>query len=185
MKIFYHCLISALLFASSAALAETAAPAEPAEPAPKLAITSNAFLDKMAMPTLYTCDGKDLSPGLTWTDPPAKTSAYAIIMNDIDAPDKNFYHWIVYNIPGKTLDIPQGGPLPAGALTGKNNFDKPGYSGPCPPKGTAHNYVITLYALDNKLTLPKDASGTEVMAALKGHIIGQTELTGVYSRWIQ
>lgn len=73
-----------------------------------MTLVTNAFLDKMAMPTLYTCDGKDVSPQLSWTDAPAKTAALAIVMSDLNAPKLPFYHWVVYNIPKNTNELAQG-----------------------------------------------------------------------------
>lgn len=182
MKNISSVLIGILLMCATAAFAET--PAE-TKPETKMTLTTNAFLDKLAIPTLYTCDGKNVSPQLSWAELPAKTASLAIIMKDLDAPKGTFYHWVVYNIPTSITELPQGAPIPAGASAVKNNFDKTDYSGPCPPKGAAHTYVFTLYALDSKLQLPKDANAESVLSAMKNHIIGQIELTGVYSRWIQ
>lgn len=150
-----------------------------------LSINTNAYLDKMAIPTLFTCDGTDASPQLTWSDAPAKTVTYAIIMSDVDAPKGTFYHWVLYNIPKNVTSIDQGAGKPSGATFGKNSFDKLAYSGPCPPKGTARNYIISLYALDTKLDIPNNADAKTVLSAMKNHILSQAEYTGVYSRWIQ
>ena len=180
MKIFARTLIGMLcLFTNIAFAADTPPEAKPEE---TLAITSIAYLDKMQIPVLYTCDGKDTSPGLTWTTVPPKTASFAIIMKDEDAP---FYHWVLYNIPKSQAELASGAALPAGASAGKNSFGKNVYSGPCPPKGTAHTYVITLYALDSTLKLPADADAKRVLDAMKKHIVGQIDLTGTYSRWIQ
>jgi Raf kinase inhibitor-like YbhB/YbcL family protein len=185
MKNIMICFFSSLLLLSSPAFAEDAAPQESESKAEPMSLTTNGFLDKMAMPTLYTCDGKDVSPKLMWSNLPTKTVTLALVMKDIDAPDGDFYHWIVFNIPKNMTELDQGAPAPAGANFGLNSFTKATYSGPCPPKGTAHTYIFTLYALDSKITLPKDANGPALIAALKNHIISQVELTGVYSRWIQ
>lgn len=181
MKILLHMIACALLLSSTTAIAE-----EPAkDQKDQMTLTTNAYLDKLAIPTLYTCDGKNVSPQLTWTNVPAKAASLAVVMTDVDAPKAPFYHWVLFNIPKSVTELAEGAPTPAGASTGKNNFDKPGYGGPCPPKGTAHTYIITLYALDQKLSLPKDADAASVVSAMKNHIIGQVELSGVYSRWIQ
>ncbi len=182
MKLFRYIFACILLLTTTAALAD-----EPAAAGQKdaMTLTTNAYLDKLAIPTLYTCDGKDVSPQLTWTNVPAKATSLAIIMKDVDAPKGTFYHWVLFNIPKSVTELPEGAPTPAGATAGKNNFDKPGYGGPCPPKGTAHTYIITLYALDNKLNLPNDADASSVESAMKNHVIGKAELSGVYSRWIQ
>lgn len=182
MKIFSPILIGLLLLSATPVFAETTAAAKPET---KMTLATNAFLDKLAIPTLYTCDGKDVSPQLSWTDIPANTVSLALIMKDIDAPNGAFYHWIFYNMPKTISELSEGAPMPAGASAGKNSFDKAVYSGPCPPKGTAHTYIFTLYALDSSLKLPKNADANSVLEAMKGHIVGQIDLTGVYSRWIQ
>lgn len=182
MNLFSRILVVLFVTIFGAAHAEDAAETK-AEP--KLAITTNAFLDKMAIPTLYTCDGKDVSPQLAWSDLPPKTASLVMIMKDIDAPGGTFYHWVIYNMPKATTELAQGASAPNGASIGKNNFDKTAYTGPCPPKGDAHTYIFTLYALDTTLKLPKEADAPSVLTAMKDHILGQVDLTGVYSRWIQ
>lgn len=181
MNIFSRMIACILLLSATAAFAEEPAAADQKDP---MTLTSDSYLDKIAIPTLYTCDGKNISPQLSWTNLPAKTATLAVIMKDVDAPGGTFYHWVLFNIPKTLTKLPEGAPTPAGASAGKNHFDKTGYGGPCPPKGTAHNYIITLYALDSKLNLPNDATAASVLDAMKNHIIGQTELSGVYSRWL-
>lgn len=182
MKNFKLVFISTLVLLTTSVFAET--PAEtPADT--KMTLATNAFLDKMATPTLYTCDGKDVSPQLSWSDAPNKTAAFAIVMSDLDAPNQPFYHWVVYNIPKSTFELTQGTAVPNGAASVKNSHNKSGYTGPCPAKGDAHTYTITLYALDTKLSVPKDADGTAVLNAMKGHIVGEATLTTIYSRWIE
>lgn len=183
MKIFSPILIGLLLLSATPVFADT--PAAETKPETKMVLTTNAFLDKLAIPTLYTCDGKDVSPQLSWTDLPANTVSLALMMKDVDAPNGTFYHWIVYNMPKSIKELPEGSPIPAGASAGKNNFGKTAYKGPCPPKGAAHTYIFTLYALDKTLQLPKEADAKSVLSAMKGHVVGQIDLTGVYSRWIQ
>jgi Raf kinase inhibitor-like YbhB/YbcL family protein len=168
-----------LLFVAVSAFA-----AEEAET--KMAITTTAFLDEGIFPVLYTCDGKDISPQLDWTNVPAKTQTFALLMVDPGAPGGTFYHWILYNIPKSTASLPESlSKLPAGALAGTNSMKKAQYNGPCPPKGSMHTYIFTLYALDTKLNLPAGADGKKVLEAMQKHIVGETKLTGVYSRWLQ
>ncbi|HTM64200.1 MAG TPA: YbhB/YbcL family Raf kinase inhibitor-like protein [Gammaproteobacteria bacterium] len=181
----FSCIIASIVFTfSTAVLADT--PITPAsDKDKKLDISTNGFLDKMAIPTLYTCDGKDVSPQLSWTGVPAKTVSLALIMKDVDAPNGTFYHWVLFNIPKSMTELAEGATTPAGAAIGKNNFNKMGYNGPCPPKGSAHTYIFTLYAIDSKLNVPQDAEAPAVLAAMKNHIVGQADLSGVYSRWIK
>lgn len=149
-------------------------------------MTTTAFLDTGALPVLYTCDGKDISPQLTWSNPPSNTKSYAIIMSDRDAPNGIFFHWVVYNIPSSTTELAEGiNDFPKGTLIGTNSFNKNKYNGPCPPKGTAHTYFITLYALDSSITLPAGSDGKTVLDKLKNHIIKQVELSTIYSRWLR
>jgi Raf kinase inhibitor-like YbhB/YbcL family protein len=150
------------------------------------ALTTDAFLDTGALPVLYTCDGKDVSPKLSWSNPPPKTKSYALIMTDPEAPSGTFFHWVVYNIPATTTELVEGvKEFPKGSLLGMNSFNKNQYNGPCPPKGTAHTYVITLYALDTSLSVPAGADGKTVLDKMKDHIIKKIQLSTVYSRWLK
>lgn len=148
-------------------------------------LSTNAFLDQGVLPVLYTCDGKDVSPQLEWTGIPEKTQSVALIMSDVDAPHGVFYHWVLYNIPTATTTLSQGADKPTGITIGKNSFGKLQYNGPCPPKGSAHSYVFIVYALDTKLSIPAGAEAITVLNAIQNHIIGKTQITGVYSRWIR
>jgi Raf kinase inhibitor-like YbhB/YbcL family protein len=171
------CIALTSLFAM-AAIAEDA-------PSTAFTLTTNAFLDTGPIPVMYTCDGKDVSPQLEWSNVPAKTQSFAILITDADTPNGNFYHWVVYNIPSSVATIAEtSDKLPAGALAGKNSFGKLSYNGPCPPKGSVHTYTITLYALDAKLSLPAGADGKSLTSAMQKHTLGKASLTMVYSRWI-
>ncbi len=148
-------------------------------------LTTTGFADSGAMPTLYTCDGKNISPQLTWTKPPEKTKAFALIMSDPDAQTATWYHWVLFNIPAKTNELGEGiEKLPGTTLSGKNSWNKLEYSGPCPPKNSVHNYIFTLYALDTLLPLPAGSDAKKVIAAAEKHTIKKIQLTGVYSRWL-
>lgn len=149
------------------------------------AITSSATSNQGILPVLYTCDGTDISPSLTWSHAPDKTQTYALIFSDLDAPGGTFYHWILYNIPKDITTLREAiNPLPKEVIAGKNSWGKSQYSGPCPPKGASHHYVFTLYALDNKLTLEPNIEGEGLLAGMKDHVIQKTEFSVVYSRWI-
>ena len=134
-----------------------------------------------------TCDGAETSPELAWTAPPAKTQSFALIVIDRDAffGFGSFTHWLLYNLPAETREIPEGLPkqeqLPDGSRQGQNDFDKSGYAGPCPPT-SVHRYVFTLYAVDSKLNLPAGATKKQVEDALKGHILAHGQLIGRYRR---
>jgi len=152
----------------------------------QFSLSTSAFQDQGAMPVLYTCDGKNISPQIAFTHPPAKTKSFAIIMSDPSAPKGTFYHWILYNIPSKTSDISQGMAKPVkGVMVGTNDFDKKQYSGPCPPKGSVHTYIFTVYALDSMLPLKNGASAKEVLDAMQHHVLEKNKLTALYSRFMQ
>lgn len=103
-------------------------------------LSSKSFLHDGDIPNKFTRQGSDISPALAWTQAPPKTQSFALIMEDPDAPDGPFVHWLVYDLPAGSAGIPEGLPkeskLQDGALQGKNGFGKIGYSGPCPPAGT-------------------------------------------------
>ena len=94
-------------------------------------------------------------------------------------------HWMIYNIPasarGLTEAVPAGSQLKDGSLQGKNSGGKNGYDGPCPPSGT-HRYFFKLYALDTALSTPSGASKEQLLQAMQGHILAQSELMGTFSK---
>jgi len=150
-------------------------------------ISSNAFPPNEAIPKQFTCDGPNISPQLTWTDAPTTTQSFALIMDDPDAPAGTWVHWVLYDLPFNTHELAESVPnrqeLPNGARQGRNDFDKTGYGGPCPPPGKPHRYFFKLYALDAKrLNLRLGASKTDLEHAMQGHILAQAEVIGLYSR---
>jgi Raf kinase inhibitor-like YbhB/YbcL family protein len=150
------------------------------------AITSPAFATGAGIPAKYTCDGQNASPPLDWGQCPSGTASLALIVDDLDAPVSAFIHWIIFNLPSGTRGLPEAvpkdGKLADGALQGKNGFGKIGYAGPCPPSGSPHRYRFTLYALDKSLGLAAGASKEQVLAAMQGHILAQSQLIGIYQR---
>jgi Raf kinase inhibitor-like YbhB/YbcL family protein len=144
-------------------------------------ITSPAFAPGEHIPTKYTCDGEDISPPLHWSDPPDGTRSFALISDDPDAPVGTWVHWVLFNLPAKTRDLPEQADPPAGSQDGQNSWKRLGYGGPCPPSGT-HRYFFKLYALDTVLNLAAGANKEQLLQAMEGHILGQTEVMGVYSR---
>lgn len=150
-------------------------------------LTSNAFKHADYIPGQYTCDGQDMSPALSWDDPPGGTQTFALIVEDPDAPSGTWTHWVVYNIPAKIRELSHGLPheetLEDGILQGRNDFGKIGYGGPCPPKGHGqHAYHFRLFALSTSLPLPPGASKKEVLKAMEGSILAETEIEGFYKR---
>ncbi len=149
-------------------------------------IVSPAFSAGGTIPKKFTCDGANNSPQLTWTDPPAKTQSFALIMDDPDAPVGTWVHWVIYDLPANARELAEGvskqEQLPSGATQGRNDFGKIGYGGPCPPPGKAHRYFFKLYALDAKLGLKFGATKSDVERSMQAHLLAQTELMGRYGR---
>jgi Raf kinase inhibitor-like YbhB/YbcL family protein len=147
--------------------------------------TSSSFEPGGNIPTQFTCRGRDISPALSWGEPPAGTQSFAIIMDDPDAPNGSFVHWVIFNIPASARGLPEGLPrqekLPDGTTQGLMGGHDLGYYGPCPPSGT-HRYFFKLYALDSMLDLGSDASAADVIKAASGHIVANTELVGLSTK---
>ena len=154
--------------------------------APALVVSSDAFARDGQIPVIYTCDGSDISPPLSWAPVPQGTANIAILVTDPDASGGTFIHWVAYNIPPGTRGIPAGAPgknvLPAGSLQGMNDMGRQGYGGPCPPKGKPHHYHFTVYALDSAISLTGKRDGRMLAEALAGHILAQGELVGLCRR---
>lgn len=145
-----------------------------------------AFAPGTLIPRRHTCQGADVSPALTWTDPPAGTKSFALIVTDPDAPAHTWVHWVIYNLPANARQLPEGVSKDAkvqhGALQGSNDFERLGYGGPCPPPGEPHRYFFRLYALNAQLNLKPGASREQVEEAMKGHILARAELMARYGR---
>jgi hypothetical protein len=147
----------------------------------KFRMTSGAFQNGQPIPVQYTCDGANQSPALSWGEPPAGTKSFALTIDDPDAPSGIFRHWGVFDIPVSARSIGAGQHIGTEVI---NDFGKPGYGGPCPPKGHGpHHYHFKLFALDvDRLGLPESSKVAEVQNAAKQHAIGQAELIGSYER---
>jgi Raf kinase inhibitor-like YbhB/YbcL family protein len=147
----------------------------------KLNVTSPAFQPGQPIPVQFTCDGADQPPPLAWSDPPPGTKSFALIVDDPDAPSGLFRHWGVYDIAATGRGVAAG---QAGGKQAINGFGKPGYGGPCPPKGHGpHHYHFKLYALDvDTLDLPGNPKVEDVEAAAQRHTVGRGELIGTYER---
>jgi len=150
-------------------------------------LSSSAFTAQGAIPSKYTCEGEDISPPLSWGDAPAGTKSFAIIVDDPDAPDpaapkRVWVHWVVFDLPADTKELPENaaGSLPAGAKSGKNDWGKPTYGGPCPPIGR-HRYFHKIYALDTTLGLDAPTKA-DLEKAMAGHVLAQAEIVGTYQK---
>jgi len=151
-------------------------------------LSSPAYQDQSAMDRRYTCEGDSVSPPLKWSGAPAGTKSFALIIDDPDAPDpanpkRTFVHWVIYDIPASVSGLEEGasGNLPSGARPGANDDGESAYTGPCPPTGR-HRYFHKLYALDVVLPDLHNPSKAQLLAAMKGHVVGETQLIGTYQK---
>ncbi|MES2935837.1 MAG: YbhB/YbcL family Raf kinase inhibitor-like protein [Pseudomonadota bacterium] len=150
-------------------------------------LSSTAFADRQDIPAMYTCDGRGISPPLSWSGVPTRCKSLALIIDDPDAPDpaapqRTWVHWVLYNLPPKTTSLKQGiapTDLPSGTLVGLNDWKHTGYGGPCPPIGR-HRYFHKIYALDVVLPDLNQPTKAVLEHAMSTHIIDQTELIGLY-----
>lgn len=148
-------------------------------------LESSAFRRGEAIPREYTCDGRDISPSLAWTDPPAATKSFVLIVEDPDAPGRPWIHWIVYDLSPSLRELPAGLPteaeLSGGVRQGTNDFGRTGYGGPCPPGGS-HRYVFELFAVDSEMPVAPGATARTLKNAMKGHVLGEARLMGTYRK---
>lgn len=143
----------------------------------ELQVRSVAFSHNGHIPPQYTCEGENINPPLEISNIPQEAKTLALIMEDPDAPNGTFDHWIVWNIqPNEAIgekNIP--------GISGTNSFGKTGYGGPCPPSGS-HRYFFKVFALDTALDLLAGASKDELLRAMGGHILAVGELMGLYQK---
>ncbi len=148
-----------------------------------ISVRSPAFKNGQRIPRAHTCDGADLSPALAWSFAGSARS-FVLTCTDPDAPGGVFIHWIAYNIPSHSKGLDEGFPRDGRrlkAFQGNNDFGRAGYNGPCPPKGKPHRYYFTVYALDIAME-ERGLSYQALMAKIKGHILAQGQLMGLYGR---
>jgi Raf kinase inhibitor-like YbhB/YbcL family protein len=152
---------------------------------PSLEIKSADFVSGGTIPQRHTCDGADVSPPLQWSAPPAGTKSFALVMHDPDALI-DFTHWLVFNISPSARSLVENASQQAaiheGASDGMNDFDRFGYGGPCPPGNRPHRYMFHLYALDTRLDLPAGATRKALDSAIRGHVLAEGQITGIYVR---
>lgn len=157
-------------------------------------LKSPIFHEGEPIPLRYSGDGQDVSPPLRWSHPPAGCRSYTLLCEDPDAPksagrEHPFVHWIAFNISAAVSSLPEGLPqkgrldLPVSLVHGKNSFGHIGYNGPMPPEGHGrHRYYFTLYALSEELALPPGCSIGEVREAMRGKVVGVSQLEGSFER---
>jgi Raf kinase inhibitor-like YbhB/YbcL family protein len=144
---------------------------------------SNAFRDGGVIPDKYAHNGRNVSPPLNWDGAPKGTKAFALVVDDPDAPSGDFLHWIIYDIPPGVSELPEGVPksreLGNGARQARNDFGEIGYGGPQPPSGT-HRYFFHLYALDEVIVVPPEARREQIENAIREHAIDECQIMGKY-----
>jgi len=154
-----------------------------------LKLISSAFEPGASIPKRFTCEGEDRSPPLSWSGVPANARSLVLIVDDPDAPDPaapkmTWVHWVLYNLAPDGGRLEEGATLqrlPAGTLQGRNDWQRTGYGGPCPPIGR-HRYFHKLYALDALLPDLGSPTKSRLLQAMKGHVVAQAELIGTYQK---
>ena len=156
-------------------------------------LTSPAFKNGETIPKKHTGEAEDVSPELDWSGAPAETKAFAVVMDDPDAPPGAWIHWVIYDIPAaatklaestaKAPELPDGSRQGAcWGVEGKIEFERVGYHGPLPPPGKPHHYSFRLYALDAPTGLAAKATKAQLEKAMKKHLLAKAELIGLYQR---
>jgi hypothetical protein len=154
-----------------------------------MTITSPVFRHEGAIPARYTCEGDDVSPPFAFSGVPPAAKSLALIVDDPDAPDpaapkRVWVHWVLYNLPPTTKELPEGArsdALPADTRVGKNDWGNAEYGGPCPPIGR-HRYFHKLYALDTVLADLNQPNKAALEKAMQGHIVAEATLMGTYQK---
>lgn len=145
-----------------------------------LEVSSPAFVAGGDIPKTYSAFGERATPPLAWSPGPAGTKAYALIVQDPDAPTpRPFVHWIVFDIPAGVTALEQNR-LPRGAVQGNNSAASASWFSLSPPPGPAHAYHFQVFALDRPLGLKQGAGREEVVDAMNGRVLASGELIGRY-----
>jgi hypothetical protein len=146
----------------------------------------SAFPQQGSIPRVFTADGGDISPAISWAGAPPRTQAFALIMDDPDAPVGLWTHWTLYNLPADQTALAENQPkaptLGNGSRQGRNTWGRVGYNGPSPPPGKPHRYFFRLYALSEPLELEAGATREQVDTALRGKTLAEAHWMGTYGR---
>jgi Raf kinase inhibitor-like YbhB/YbcL family protein len=181
--------VFALFSATACATAQT--PGASAGSGGAFTITSTAFQEGAPIPLRNSAYGENVSPELSWSNAPAGTNSFALVLDDPDAGATPFVHWVIYNIPGTATGLPEGLPAEAllsspaslaGTRQGLSGLRRAAYFGPRPPAGNVHHYNFRLYALSSAPNLPEGLNSEALMAAITPSILGQTTLIGTYQQ---
>ena len=145
-----------------------------------MTVSSSAFGPNDTIPRQHTCDGDDVPPPLRWSGAPSSTRAFALVMDDPDAPSGTFTHWMLADLPADLTHLDPD--ALAGIVAGRNDFGSRGYRGPCPPSGPPHRYRFHLHALREPLRLHAGFSRSQIDAALTGRVIASASLEARFGR---
>jgi len=152
----------------------------------QMILTSSAFQDGERIPDQYTCVGQDMSPPLRWENAPQGVKSYALLVDDPDVESEEWVHWVVFNIPANVTSLDEhiacGEKLASGAIQGANSWNDNGYGGPCPPLNKVHRYTFRLYALDSSLSLSDSATKEDLLGAIEGHVLAESQLVGIFGQ---
>jgi Raf kinase inhibitor-like YbhB/YbcL family protein len=177
IALFAPLLAAPALASTEKLLAEAVLPS-----AHKLKVASSTFVGNGRIPLDNSAYGKNISPQLSWSGAPAGTRSYVVLAEDPDAGSpKPFVHWVVYDVPATAKGFTVNA-LPAGAVAGANGSGKTGYRGPHPPPDGDHHYHFEVFALDRPLGLKPGADRDAVVAAMRGHVLAEGELVGVFRK---
>ncbi|AZL16268.1 YbhB/YbcL family Raf kinase inhibitor-like protein [Rickettsiales endosymbiont of Stachyamoeba lipophora] len=148
-------------------------------------IKSISFEHNGIIPQKFTCDGANISPELEWSSYPQEANSFVLIVDDPDAPNGVWDHFIAFNISKYINRIEENeiiSTLANSAVIAKNSWNDHGYGPPCPPKGKEHRYYFKIYALDTMLDLSSNSTKAEILRAMDGHTIAQAALIGRYQK---
>ena len=151
----------------------------------EMELTSSAFQQRRSIPKIYTGEGDDVSPPLSWSHAPEGARSFALFCHDPDAPlvtpgAYGFVHWVLYNIPAAVTQLAEG---EKSYTSGVNSFGRVGYGGPMPPQGHGiHHYFFWILALDAESNLEPGLSMEELLKEIEANAIGMNRLVGTYSR---
>jgi len=175
-----------LVLASFTTMAQGQSASSKGGHAMKFTLTSPAFASGAMIPDQYTCKGEDISPALEWSNAPAKTASFALIMDDPDAPAGDWVHWVMWDVPASKHALAENAAkneqLADGSHQGRNSFSRTGYNGPCPPPGQTYRYFFRLYALDSRVPVAPGADRAALDAATNGHVLATAEYVGTFHR---
>ncbi|MDD4203252.1 MAG: YbhB/YbcL family Raf kinase inhibitor-like protein [Candidatus Omnitrophica bacterium] len=149
-------------------------------------VFSKDFKDGEMLPENSGYGTGNISPEISWINVPLGSKSLVLIVSDPDAPNNDFVHWLIYNIPGQVSSIPANAPVvffnDKSIKQGVNDFNDQRYSGPWPPTGSLHRYFFTLFALDIFINASQGLKKEQLRKKLKGHVIGETQIMGTFKR---